>query len=99
MHGGDAFVPALDDLALTDREGKRRPTVERTIEFLALLAVNEQPAGVIDCYGLAGLRHGSAAGFDVNDAQAAGRGNFAGGKCGEGRCGERQENCGYNETR
>src|SRR5271155_3617812 len=41
MHGGDAFVPALDDLALADREGKRFAPVERAVELLTLLAVDE----------------------------------------------------------
>jgi hypothetical protein len=57
VHGGDAFVPALDDLALAEREGKRLTPVERTIKLLAFLAVDEQPAGIIDCHDLAGLRH------------------------------------------
>src|SRR6202041_3705551 len=71
VHGGEAFVPALDDLALAEREGKRLAPVERAVEFLALLAVDEQPSGVIDRHGLAGLRHGSSAHLDVDDAQAA----------------------------
>src|SRR6202158_1960621 len=98
MHGGEAFVPALDDLALAEREGKRRAPVERAVEFLALLAVDEQPAGVIDRHGLAGLRRGSGARLDVDDAQAAWRGDLAGGLGGPGsqrRCSERQEDCGY----
>src|SRR5271168_801788 len=78
MHGGDAFVPALDDLALAEREGKRLATVERAVEFLTLLAVDEQPSGIIDRHGLADLRHGSGARLDVDDAQTAGRGYLAG---------------------
>jgi hypothetical protein len=48
MHSGEAFIPALDDLALAEREGKRLAPVERAVELLALLAVDEQPARVID---------------------------------------------------
>jgi hypothetical protein len=44
MHGGEAFVPAFDDLALAERKGKRLAPVERAVEFLALLAVDEQPS-------------------------------------------------------
>jgi len=71
MHCGEAFVPALDNLALAEREGKNGwPPVERAVEFLALLAVDEQPSGVIDRHGLAGLRHGSGARpWTVDDAQ------------------------------
>src|SRR6202521_2250729 len=93
MHGGEAFVPALDDLALAEREGKRIAPVERAVELFALLAIDEQPSGVIDRHGLAGLRHGSGPRLDVDDAQAAGRGDLAGGKGGtgsKGACGERQ---------
>src|SRR5258708_31669043 len=59
MHGGEAFVPALDDLALAERERKRLAPVERAVEFLALLAVDEQPAGIIYRHDLAGLPHGA----------------------------------------
>src|SRR5258708_39338655 len=102
MHGREAFVPALDDLALAEREGKRLAMVERAVEFLTLLAVDEQPAGVIDRHGLAGLRHGSGARLDVDDTQAAGRGDLAGcpgGPRRQERCGEPQEDCKYEETR
>src|SRR5580658_4085602 len=84
MHGGDAFVPALDDLALADRERKRLVPVERAVEFLALFAVDEQPASIVDRHRLAGLRHGSGARLDVDDAQATRRGYFAGGSRGPG---------------
>src|SRR5712671_6009833 len=89
MHGGEAFVPALDDLALAEREGKRLAPVERAVELLALLAIDEQPAGVIYRHGLAGLRHGSGARLDVDDAQAVWRGDLAGGPGSQGRCSER----------
>src|SRR6266478_6049722 len=39
FHGGDAFVPARDHLALSDRKFERLITVDRRVEFLALLAV------------------------------------------------------------
>src|ERR1019366_3309316 len=84
MHGGDAFVPALDDLALAEREGKRLAPVGRAVEFLALLAVNKEPAAVIDRYCLAGLGHGSRVRLDVDDAQAAGRGDLTGGLAARG---------------
>src|ERR1700678_561253 len=84
MHGGDAFVPALDDLALADRERKRLVPVERAVEFLALFAVDEQPASIVDRHRLAGLRHGSGARLDVDDAQATRRGYCAGGSRGPG---------------
>jgi hypothetical protein len=101
MHGGEAFVPARDDLALAQREGKRLPPVERAIELLALLAVDEQPARVIDRHGLAGLRHRSGARFDVDDAQATGRGDLAGGLGGLGsqrHCGECEKDSGNEKT-
>ena len=63
MHGGDAFVPAFDDLALAEREGKRLAPVERAVEFLALLAVNKQPSGIVDRHGLAGLGTGPVPGL------------------------------------
>ena len=80
MHGGDAFVPALDDLALADRERKRLTPVDRAVEFLALLAVDEQPSRIIDRHGLASFRHGSGARLNVDNAQAAGCGDLAGGE-------------------
>src|SRR5208282_4860555 len=98
MHGGEAFVPALDDLALAEREGKRLATVERAVEFLTLLAVDEQPSGVIDGHGLAGFRHRSGAGLDVDDAQAARRGDLTRGQGRQWRYGERQEDCRHEET-
>src|SRR3978361_2178791 len=52
MHGGDALVPALDHLALAEGEGERLVPVERAVELLALLAVDEQPARVVDRHGL-----------------------------------------------
>ncbi len=35
LHGGDAFVPALDDAAAADRKFERIVAVDRAIEFLA----------------------------------------------------------------
>src|SRR6185437_13286659 len=56
LHAGDAFVPALDDLAAAEIELERLGTVERAVEFLALGAVLVQPAGVVDRDAMAGRR-------------------------------------------
>src|SRR5262245_15826531 len=56
LHGGDALVPALDDAALADWEVERLVAVDRRVEFLALLAVLIEPAGVVHDAGLARLR-------------------------------------------
>src|ERR1035437_4517685 len=56
LHRGDAFVPALDDAALPDRELERLPPVERAVELLALRFVLEEPARVVHHARLPGLR-------------------------------------------
>src|SRR5690242_12581214 len=61
LHRGNAFVPALDDLALSDRKFERLVAVDRRVELLALLAVIIEPAGVMHDAGLSGFRRSAGA--------------------------------------
>src|SRR5258706_6616362 len=70
FHGGDAFVPASDDLALPDRKLERLIRIHRTVELLALLAAPIEPAGVIHDPSLAGLWHSTRANRAADDLQA-----------------------------
>src|SRR5262249_57170162 len=70
LHGGDALVPALDDAALADREIERLVAVDPRVQFLALLAVLIEPAGVVHDAGLARLRRSPGAFLDVDNLQA-----------------------------
>src|SRR6266404_962410 len=55
LHGGDAFIPAGDHLVLPDWKLERLVAIDRTIEFLALLAVLIKPTGVMHDADLAGF--------------------------------------------
>src|SRR6185437_3680869 len=70
LHGGDALVPTLDDLARADRKIERLVAIDRGVEFLALRAVLVEPAGVMHLDGLAALRRGASAYFHVDDLKA-----------------------------
>src|SRR5260370_41252917 len=70
FHGGDAFVPAGDDLALPDRKLERLIAIDRTVEFLALLAVLVKPAGVMHDADLTGLWCRAGADGRVDHLQA-----------------------------
>src|ERR1700722_9233872 len=72
LHGGDAFVPALNHVALADSEFEWLVAIDRRIEFLAFHAPLVEPAGVIHDAGLAGLRRSAGAGFDIDDLQSIG---------------------------
>src|SRR6185369_4196421 len=69
LHGSDTFVPALDDAALADRKIERLVAVDGGVEFLALLAVLIEPAGVVHDAALARLRRGAGAFLDIDDLQ------------------------------
>src|SRR5262249_29530841 len=100
MHGSDAFIPALDDLALADREGEGLVPVERAVELLALLAVLVEPSGVIDGDGLAGARDGSSTDLDVDHAQAARGGHLVcrlGCLCSQRHRDRSEEDCGHDD--
>src|SRR6185369_1068759 len=47
LHAGHALVPALDDVALAEREHERLAAVLARVELAALRTVVEQPAGVV----------------------------------------------------
>src|ERR1700674_338150 len=86
-HAGDAFVPALDDLARAQHEVKRMAGTNRAVE---LLAVGE-PAGVIDFDMLSALGDRAGADFDVPVFEAAGGfGGRAGHPCGTAGVGLRR---------
>src|ERR1700730_10449650 len=70
LHGGDAFVPAGDHLALPDRKLERLIAVDRAVEFLALLAALIKPAGVMHDADLAGLWCRAGADRVVDNLQA-----------------------------
>src|SRR6266849_865604 len=70
FHGGDAFVPAGDDLALPDRKLERLIAIDRTVEFLALPTVLIKPAGVMHDAYLTGLWCRAGADGGVDDLQA-----------------------------
>src|ERR1700728_2145030 len=70
LHGGDAFVPAADHLADADLELKRLAAIERAVEFLALLAILIEPAGVVHDAGLAGARRLAGPGHAVDDLKS-----------------------------
>src|SRR6476659_1730536 len=70
LHGGDTLVPALDDAALADRKIERLVAVDGGVEFLALLAVLIEPAGVVHDASLAGFRRGTGAFLAVDDLQS-----------------------------
>src|SRR5579862_257144 len=74
LHGGDALVPALDDAALTDRKVERLVAVNRRVEFLALLPVRVEPAGVVHDRGLARRRRAGAL-LHLDDGEAVGCGH------------------------
>src|SRR5262249_30758615 len=85
LHGGDALVPALDDLPRANAKLKRLTAINRTIEFLALRTVVVEPAGVMHHGGLARGRRASAD-DSVGVLQAGGCGHFLSllGECGRG---------------
>src|SRR5262249_885433 len=94
------FVPALDDLTLAEREGKRLVPVRRAIELVAFFAIDEQPTRIVDRHSLAGLRNRSCARLYIDDAQATGHGDLSGGRCGlnSQRYGAKgEENSGYED--
>src|SRR5262249_4804832 len=70
LHAGDALVPALDDAPLADREFERLVAIDRRVEFLALVAVLVEPAGIVHDTGLAGLRRSAGAYLAVDDLQS-----------------------------
>src|SRR5262249_36126195 len=53
-----AFVPTLDDLALSDHELEGLSPIHGAVELLSLRAVLPEPAGVVHHTGLAGLGRG-----------------------------------------
>src|SRR5882724_10371363 len=56
LHAGNAFVPALDDLPVAEREGEGAAAIERAVELGALGAVDPEPSGVVHHASLAGGR-------------------------------------------
>jgi len=70
FHGGDAFIPAGDHPALPDRKLERLVAIDRRVEFLALLPVLIEPAGVMHDANLTGLRRSARADRAVNHLQA-----------------------------
>src|SRR6476620_6062297 len=70
LHGGDALVPATDHPAAPDRKLERLVAVDGAVEFLALLAVLVQPAGIVHDAGLAGLGRSAGADRGVDNLQA-----------------------------
>jgi len=70
FHGGDAFIPAGDHPALPDRKLERLVAIDRRVEFLALLPVLIEPAGVMHDANLTGLRRSAGADRAVNHLQA-----------------------------
>src|ERR1700728_1601821 len=80
LHGGDAFVPAGDDVVSADRKLEWLAAIDRAVEFLALGAVLIQPAGIMHDADLAGLRRSAGAGLGVGELQSRGCGHgFPGG--------------------
>src|SRR5215469_3354990 len=75
LHGGDAFVPAANDLAHADLELERLAAIDRGVEFLALLAVLVEPAGVMHHAGLAGFGRSAGAGLEVDVFEPRRRGH------------------------
>src|SRR5258708_13740788 len=65
FHGGDAFIPAGDHPALPDRKLERLVAIDRRVEFLALLPVLIEPAGVMHDPNLTGLRPRSGSDLTV----------------------------------
>src|SRR5437868_8986314 len=61
LHAGDALVPAADHLLRAKAEAEGLAAIDRAVEFLALLAILEQPAGVMDAHFVAGGRGGAVA--------------------------------------
>src|SRR5713101_5873113 len=70
LHGGDAFIPAGDHLALPDRKLERLIAIHRTVELLALLAALVEPTRVMHDADLAGFWRGAGADGRVGDLQA-----------------------------
>src|ERR1700675_1031201 len=70
LHGGDAFLPAGDHLALSDRKLERLIAIHRTVELLALLATLVKPTRVMHDAGLARFWDGAGADGRVGDLQA-----------------------------
>src|ERR1700682_2456155 len=70
FHGGDAFIPTGDHPALPDWKLERLVAIDRRVEFLALLPVLVEPAGVMHDANLTGLRRSSGADRAVNHLQA-----------------------------
>src|SRR6202012_2125668 len=65
LHRGDAFVPALNHLALPDRNLERIVAVDGGVELLALLAILVKPAGVMHDANLTRLGCGSSSNLGV----------------------------------
>jgi hypothetical protein len=70
LHGGDAFVPPGDHLALADRKFERLVAIDGGVELLALDPILVKPAGVVHHAGLAGFRGRAGADLAVDDLQA-----------------------------
>ncbi len=70
LHGGNAFVPPLDDHADADAELERLAAIERAVELRAFLPVLIEPAGIVHHARLARLGRGAGAFGGVDDLQA-----------------------------
>src|SRR5271169_3693671 len=70
LHGGDALVPTGDHPLLADRKLERFVAVDGTVEFLALLTVLVEPAGVMHHAGLARCRRRAGTDLGVDDLQS-----------------------------
>src|SRR6516162_10913141 len=67
LHGGNALVPAGDHAVLADRKLERLIAIDGGIEFLALLAVLVEPAGIVHHASLSGLRRGAGTDLGIDD--------------------------------
>src|SRR5690606_15181518 len=70
LHVGDAFITALDDLALAELEFERLAALVGTVEGAARLPVLPDPAGVMHGHHFAGLGLVAGAHHDVAHAHA-----------------------------
>ena len=67
LHGGDALIPAGDDLMFAEGELERLVAVDRAVELLALDAVLIKPAGIVHDADLAGPGGRAGADFGVRE--------------------------------
>src|SRR6202012_4578114 len=75
LHGGNAFVPALNHVALANRKFEWLVAIDRRVELLAFHTALVEPAGVMHDASLAGLRRSAGTGFDIDDLQSIGHGD------------------------